>query len=523
MMDVVLYMRYSSDRQNEQSIEGQHRICKQFCEANGYNIVDVYIDRALSAFHDTAKRIDFQRMIADSEKRQWQGVVVYKLDRFARNRYDSATYKAKLKKNGVRVISATENISDNPEGVLLESVLEGMAEFYSKELSQKIRRGMNESAHKCNTVGGNIPLGYKVKDKKLIIDPTTAPIVQEAFEMYANGDTVAHIIEVFNSKGYRTSKGSEFNKNSFKSMFKNERYIGKYCYKDMRIDGGVPTIVTMEQWDAVQARLKENAKAPARGKAKVDYMLSGKLFCGHCGKPMNGDTGTSKTGAKHYYYNCYGRKVLKNCKKKQIQKDYIEYIVAQKTMELLNPETIEYLADIIVAENEKELNKNSIVPALEDKLKETERAIHRLLKLVEKGADSPSLSQRLNELERERRDYEKRIIKETEEDWIIDKPMIIYWFNQLLEGDLETEEGRRHIIDMFVNSVFVYDNDDGTTTLDIAYNTTSGKHDKVVLSDLDKSSVLGLKRPPKEYNPNFFYYIVRKRLFVINAKIPNRV
>ena len=117
MMDVVLYMRYSSDRQNEQSIEGQHRKCKQFCEANGYNIVDVYIDRALSAFHDTAKRIDFQRMIADSDKRQWQGVVVYKLDRFARNRYDSATYKAKLKKNGVRVISATENLSDNPEGV----------------------------------------------------------------------------------------------------------------------------------------------------------------------------------------------------------------------------------------------------------------------------------------------------------------------------------------------------------------------------------------------------------------------
>ena len=133
-MDVVLYLRYSSDRQNEQSIEGQMRVCKQYCEANGYNITDMYIDRATSAFHDTEKRLEFQRMIKDSDKHLWNAVIVYKLDRFARNRYDSATYKAKLKKNGVRVVSATENISDNPEGVILESVLEGMAEFYSKEL-----------------------------------------------------------------------------------------------------------------------------------------------------------------------------------------------------------------------------------------------------------------------------------------------------------------------------------------------------------------------------------------------------
>ena len=165
-MDVVLYMRYSSDRQTEQSIEGQNRVCMEFCKRQGYNVVGKYIDRATSAFKDTEKRAEFNRMIKDSDKQMWQGVIVYKLDRFARNRYDSATYKARLKKNGIKVISATENISDNPEGIILEAVLEGMAEFYSKELSQKISRGMRESAYKCHSIGGHIPLGYKIVDKK---------------------------------------------------------------------------------------------------------------------------------------------------------------------------------------------------------------------------------------------------------------------------------------------------------------------------------------------------------------------
>lgn len=118
-MDVVLYLRYSSDKQNEQSIEGQMRVCKAFCERNNYRIIESYIDRALTASKNTEKRENFLRMIKDSERKSFQGVVVYKLDRFARNRYDSAIYKNKLKKNGVRVLSATENISENPEGVIL--------------------------------------------------------------------------------------------------------------------------------------------------------------------------------------------------------------------------------------------------------------------------------------------------------------------------------------------------------------------------------------------------------------------
>ena len=239
-------------------------------------------------------------MISDSARQGWDYIVVWKLDRFARNRQDSALYKMRLRKNGVQVKSATETISDNPEGIILESVLEGIAEYYSADLSLKIRRGMRESALKGNSVGGLIPLGYKLENHKLVINPETAYIVQEAFQRYASGESIIEICRTFNDRGYRTAKNSAFNKSSFKSMFKNVRYVGTYIYKDMEMENTIPPIIDKDLFEAVQKRLEKTADAPARGKAKVDYLLSGKLFCGHCGSSMDGETGTSKTGAIPY-------------------------------------------------------------------------------------------------------------------------------------------------------------------------------------------------------------------------------
>ena len=498
-MDVCLYMRYSSDRQTEQSIEGQHRVCKQFCDAMGYNIVDIYVDRALSAFHDTGKRIDFQRMISDSDKHLWQAVVVYKLDRFARNRYDSATYKARLKKNGVRVISATENISDNPEGVLLESVLEGMAEFYSKELSQKITRGMYESALKCNSIGGHIPLGYKIENKKLVIDPASAKIVKEAFDLYASGKTVASICDSFNKKGYRTAKNAEFNKNSFKSMFKNERYIGIYSYKDFKQEGGVPAIVDKDTFDKVQHRLKQsNASPGGRGKAIVDYILSGKLFCGHCGKLMNGESGIGRNG-RHHYYMCSGRKRGSGCTKKTHHKDALEYAVAANVRQFLTPKDIDYFANLVVMVNEEERNNNQIIKSLQVKVKDLDKSINNLLKLVEDGAVSHALSERLNELEKEKRAAEKRLVSEQSKEVIIEKEMVVFWFSKFKDGNLEDPEYRRHLIDCLVNTVIVTDNPDGTTTLDIGLNLKDHNRHKITLSDIsEKGSAMFSKEPPRK-------------------------
>ena len=168
-MNAVIYARYSSDRQREESIEGQLRECTDYAMKNNLTLLGTYVDRALSA--RTADRPDFQRMIADSAKGLFDVVLVWKLDRFSRDRYDSAHYKHVLKKNGVRVISIKENISDGPEGIILESMLEGYAEYYSAELAQKIRRGQHDNAMKCMNNGGNIPLGYYVDKATGVLAP----------------------------------------------------------------------------------------------------------------------------------------------------------------------------------------------------------------------------------------------------------------------------------------------------------------------------------------------------------------
>lgn len=501
-MDVVLYLRYSSDKQTEQSIEGQMRVCKAYCEQIGYNIVDMYIDRALSASKDTQKRLDFIRMIKDSEKHLWQGVVVYKLDRFARNRYDSAVYKARLKKNGVRVISATENISDSPEGVILEAVLEGMAEFYSKELSQKVTRGMRETALKCNSCGGHIPVGYNIENKKLVIDPIMAPLVREAFTLYADGWSVASIYKMFNEAGYKTRRGTPFNKSSFRLMFRNKKYIGVYRYDNIEIEGGVPPIVDKETFDRVQERIDREKLAPPRGKPVVDYMLSGKIFCGHCGKPMVGSSGTSRAGNKYYYYECSTHRKLGTCNKKAVRKEFIEQAVVEDALTLFTPDFIEYLADLTMDGAMEEIEHNTLIPTLKAKIKETELAIKRLLRLVEDGSDSPSLAKRLNELEKEKKAAEKELVKEEKSVITFTKEDIVEFLNEVLLGDEEDPDFQRHIIDMLVNSVYVWDDDDdGGTKITIYFNLVPKVKHTISAKELSRMDhqVVHVRTLPREF------------------------
>lgn len=494
-MDVVLYMRYSSDRQTEQSIEGQQRVCTEFCKAQGYNIVGKYIDRATSAFKDTSKRVSFNKMIKDSDKQQWQAVVVYKLDRFARNRYDSATYKARLKKNGVKVISATENISDNPEGIILEAVLEGMAEFYSKELSQKISRGLRESAYKCHSIGGHILLGYKVVDKKLTIDEPNAQIVREAFDLYANGATIAEICEKFNDKGYRTAKGAKFNKNSFKAMFRNEKYIGIYSYKEIRIENGVPAIVDKNTFEAVQKRLSVNAQAPSRSKAKAEYLLAQKMYCGHCGSLMIGDSGTSATGQVYNYYSCGNRKRGQGCDKKSLKKDYIERVVAEDAMRFITPENIEILADMAIEQNRKDIANDELIPALQEEIRDVSQRMKNLLKLAESGIQSETVAERIAELEKLKRDTEHRLAEAQGQYIVLEREHIVWWLSTFLNGDINDFEFRKRLLDMLVDKVVVWDDPDGikiTTT----YNLIDGKQKETSNIRKCRSSNLKSYAPP---------------------------
>ena len=466
----VLYVRYSSNNQTEQSIEGQLRVCKDFCAHHNIKIVEVYADRATSASKDIEKRVSFLKMIKDSEKGNFDAVVVYKLDRFARSRYDSATYKYRLRKNGVQLISATENISDDPEGIILESVLEGMAEFYSAELSQKINRGLRESAYKHNSIGGQIPLGYKTEGKKLVIDEETAPIVRQAFEMYAEGHSVAEICRTFNARGYKTSKGTRFGKSSFSKIFRNEKYIGVYQFHEYRAENAIPALIDKKTFDLVQARLKAVGKAPGQFKAKRVYLLSGKLYCGHCGSKMNGNCNTSG----YVYYECYGKKNLhKDCNKRNLKKEFIEDIVVKDALSLLTEERIQEIASIAVQTNTHEVETSTDIPTIRSRLHETRLSLDNITKAIETGAAPETLVKRMVELEKEKKTLEGELKRQEKGIVYLDKEQVIFWLEQFKNGDIEDEDFRRQLIDLFVNSVTVWDEPDDYFKITIAYNLTS--------------------------------------------------
>lgn len=467
----ALYVRYSSTNQTEQSIEGQIRVCQEFCQRHNIRIVEIYADRATSASKDIEKRIEFLKMIKDSERHPFDAVVVYKLDRFSRSRYDMATYKFKLKKNGVQLISATENISNDPEGIILESVLEGMAEFYSAELSQKINRGLRESAYKHNVIGGHPLLGYKIIDKKYVLDELTAPIVREAFEMYANGETIANICRTFNEKGYRTVNGNKFSKSSFDKMFMNEKYIGVYQFRDYRAEDAIPRIISQELWDKVQARIQsQKTHAPGTYKANVIYLLSGKLYCGHCGSRMH----ASSNSQGYRYYQCFGREnIRKECTKRNMRKDFIEKVVLDDAISLLTDENIEMIADTAVRANNKELESTTQIPYYKKQLKETNTALQNILKAIETGQTPELLVNRMSELEREKRRYEALLKEEEKQIIYLDKPRIVYWLESFRTVDIENEKFAKQLIDLFINSVTVWDEDDTHFKITIAYNLSS--------------------------------------------------
>ncbi len=456
-MNVVIYARFSSHSQTEQSIEGQLKACYEYAERNKYTVIGEYIDRALTGTSD--KRPNFLRMIEDSNKKTFQGVLVYQLDRFSRNRYDSAIYKNKLKKNGVRVLSAKENITDDASGVLMESVLEGMAEYYSTELSQKIRRGLDINASKCLYTGGGVALGFRVDETKhLQIDEATAPIVRKIFEMYANGSTITEIIVMMNSRHIVTSTGSEFNKNSLKTLLKNKRYIGIYTYKGTETPNGIPRIVDDELFYRVQDMLEKNKKAPARARAKEEYLLTTKLFCGKCKEMMTGYSGTSMTKAKHHYYICNNRK-KKLCSKKYVPKEKIEQIVIGECQKLLTPRNIDRIAKEVINVSKRETNAEPL-KRLQALLNQNEKRRKNLMLSIMDCEDEyirSALYEQIPLLDSERDELKKQISLEESKLSVLTVSEIKFFLNNLRIGNKDCLKHNKTLISVFVNSIYLYD------------------------------------------------------------------
>ena len=453
-MNAVIYARYSSDNQREESIEGQIRECTAYAERNGITVVRHYIDRAFSA--KTDHRPDFQQMIRDSNKKLFEIVLVWKFDRFARNRFDSANYKMILKKNNVHLISVMEPIAEGSQGILVETLLEGMAEYYSAELSEKVIRGQTENALKGKCTGGTGTIGYKIDaDKFYRIDPLVAPLVLEAFQRYDNGEKIVEILNYLNAKGVRNMLGGKLTCSSMNTMLKNRRYIGELSFRDTVVPDAIPAIVPKDLFDRVQKRLEKNKRAPAHGKADEEYLLTTKLFCGKCGALMFGESGTSATGRTYYYYKCATAKRRKGCNKKTVQKEWLENLVVQETMKLIHDDAvIERIVQLVMDFQNQE---NTTIPLLEKQLREVDRKLDNLMKAIEEGLFTRTTKERLDALEAQKDELTAKIADEKLRKPSFNADFIRFWLMKFRKFDISQQKQRKALIEIFVNAIFLYD------------------------------------------------------------------
>ena len=489
-MNAVIYARYSCDNQREESIDGQLRECKAFLERQGMTFVRSYIDRAMSA--KTDNRPEFQQMIKDSSKGSFDVVVVWKLDRFARNRYDSAHYKGMLRKNGVKVVSATEQISEGAEGIILESVLEGFAEYYSAELSEKVIRGMTENALKCQYNGGCVAVGYYIDENKHYqIDEQTAPFIRNAFEMYASGSMVKEIADYLNDNGVRSSANKPFTKTTVAAIFQNRKYIGEYKYRDVLIPDGVPRIISDDTFLRVQERVAKNRYAPGRLSAKEEYLLTTKLCCGECGAYMVGESGTSNNGMVYHYYKCATAKKKKGCNKKSPRKEKIEGFILKQLSDILkDKEIIRKIAKTVI---EFQNGENKAIPLLEKQLDEVNKSITNILNAIQSGIYTATVRDRLEALEEERTELEVKIANEKIAKPVLTEKQVEFWLTQLAKNETDSLEQKRRLIDAFLNSVFLYE-DSAVITFNYKFGSKT-----VSLADIHNySDLTGLGEPLKQ-------------------------
>ena len=475
MQIAVAYARYSSDNQRQESIDAQVRAIKEYCCKKQILLTHVYKDEAVSATTD--HREGFLQMIEDAKCGGFQLCIVHKLDRFARNRYDSAFYRKSLEKCGVKVVSVLEPLDNSPESVILESVLEGMAEYYSKNLAREVRKGLNENALAAKHNGGIPPLGYDLAPGGgYKINPPEAEAVQVIFDMYSRGYGYSLICEELNRRGLKTKLGRAFGKGSIADILRNEKYIGRYVWNKRlskksgnrqykpdnqitRIDGALPEIISKETWDKVQNVLTSRKRKPRHNQTYY-YLLTGKMFCSECGSAYVGSGYEYGRGKKkNYQYSCNGRLRHKcECTNKPIRCEKIEKYVLDTIGEVLSEDTIQSLADKMMdVLNKKTASSGETEKSLELKLDDIKRKIAKTWALYYDGSlPKEAITQQVDILTQQQKDIEKQIINSS---IIAERPKIlrenVVAYLKKCKTDLESNDPDvlRSLVETFVDRI----------------------------------------------------------------------
>ena len=451
----VIYARYSSHAQKDASIEQQVSECMQHAAGMGLTIIDTYADRAISG--KTDRRPAFQKMMRDAEKGRFQFVIAWKSNRIGRNMLQAMINEAKFNELGIRVLYAAEDFDDTAAGRFALRSMMNVNQFYSENMAEDIRRGLLDNAMQAKA-NGLLPYGYKAADDLTFeLDPPKDEIVREIYSRVAAGEPLIDIIRDLNARGLKTSVGKPWSRSSFNRILVNERYRGIYIYGDIRIEGAVPRIVSDPLFYKVQEVLKMKKNPRGRHRITGDYLLTGKLFCGHCKSPMTGVSGTSKTGDLHYYYMCHKKRFEHTCTKRNVRREDIEDMVAQAIQTYcLRDDIIKIIADKTIEYNKKRLS-NSEAAILQNDLSAVETSIKNVMKAIEAGIITETTRSRLLELEGEQARLRGKIAAMQADIVPVDRDDLIAGLTMFRDGDVRSKKYQAKLFDTFLRAVYLYD------------------------------------------------------------------
>lgn len=481
MKTTAVYARFSSDNQRKESIDEQVRACKYYAQQTGqYDIVKIYSDEAMSGFRHTHKREGFLQLMEDARAHKFEAVMVYELSRFSRNGTDTITYTEELERLGIEFVSVREKLDQTPEGRMMMYVITGMNEYYSRNLAIEVMRGLKENAYSAKTTGGKPPLGYDIgKDGRYIINPVEAAAVRLIFDMYLAGSGYTAIVDELNSRGYRTKRGNKFVRNSLYDLLRNEKYTGDFIYNRtekpksgrqnrhaykseddiIRVENAFPAIITKKEYREVLRRMKENEHKGASNAAVHDYLLSGKVYCGHCGKSMYGET-RSRRGTPYSYYSCNGHK-SKICGKHAIRCEKLEEeVIKQLNERYFSPDILDRMAERI-HEDSQNSHADEQANMLRKQSAELKRKIDNGTKAILEGVDSDELRAAVKELSLQKKVIDHSIVEiEAAAD---NSGRTVEEIRRAAENFTDIaklpRDKQKEIIQRFVWRIYVYDDD----------------------------------------------------------------
>ena len=471
----VLYGRYSSHNQKDISVEQQFEKGYELAAEYGIRIIDTYADRAVSGRTD--KRRDFQRMMTDAAKGKFRYVIAWKSNRMGRNMLEALINEARLQDLGVRVLYVEEDFDDTAAGRFAARSMMNVNQFYSENMAEDIKRGLYDNAANCMVANGHLPYGYKADETlHYAIDEPKAAVIREIFTRVSCGEAFVDIMASLNARGIKTSYGRPWGRSSFQKILSNERYRGIYIYGDVRKEGGIPRIISDELYFKVQEVITTKKNPQGRHRVNGDYLLTGKLFCGHCKSPMTGISGTSRSGNLHYYYVCQKRRTEKTCEKKNLRRDDIELQVAKAIKRrTLDDDTINWIADSVVEYSQHQESASGI-GLFEDQLKDTQRSIKNLMAAIEQGIITPTTKARLMELEKEQSDIDRKITMAKADVIPVNRDQLVGWLKKLQAGDVHDKKYQAELFDTFLIAVYVYDNPDGQDYMKVVFNYAGSKN-----------------------------------------------